>query len=163
MELGHGAAVILLLVYASYLLFQLKTHSDIYNGPSEKSPRRNHVKPAGRSLVNASASVSHAVVMGTPRPEGPTEVEEGEPVLTLRTAAILLVACAALMVICSECLLNSIEHLVTSGVNRVSVGLILLPIVGNAIEHATAGTVAVKDKIDHSIDLAVGSSCKPPS
>ena len=38
------------------------------------------------------------------------------------------------------------------------VGLILLPIVGNAAEHATAVTVAVKDKMDLAIGVAVGSS-----
>jgi len=36
--------------------------------------------------------------------------------------------------------------------------LILLPIVGNAAEHATAVTVAVKDKMDLAIGVAVGSS-----
>ena len=37
-------------------------------------------------------------------------------------------------------------------------GLILLPIVGNAAEHATAVTVAIKDKMDLAIGVAVGSS-----
>jgi Ca2+:H+ antiporter len=36
--------------------------------------------------------------------------------------------------------------------------LILLPIVGNAAEHATAVTVAIKDKMDLAIGVAVGSS-----
>lgn len=36
--------------------------------------------------------------------------------------------------------------------------MILLPIVGNAAEHATAVTVAVKDKMDLAIGVAVGSS-----
>jgi len=158
-ELSRGTSVILLLVYASYLLFQLKTHSDIYNEPSEKSPKRNHVEPAGKSLVNASANVSHAVVLGKPRPEDSVEEEKEEPALTLWAAVILLAASTALVAICSECLLDSIDHLVTTaGINRVFVGLILLPIVGNAAEHATAVTVAVKDKMDLSIGVAVGSS-----
>ena len=159
-ELSRGTAVILLLVYASYLLFQLKTHSAMYNEPSEKSPKRNHVEPAGKSLVNASASVSHAVVMGKPRPEEEDPIEEKEePALTLWAAIILLVASTALVAICSECLVDSIDDLVTTaGISRVFVGLILLPIVGNAAEHATAVTVAIKDKMDLSIGVAVGSS-----
>lgn len=36
--------------------------------------------------------------------------------------------------------------------------MILLPIVGNAAEHVTAVTVSVKDKLDLSIGVAVGSS-----
>ncbi|CUS10671.1 unnamed protein product [Tuber aestivum] len=158
-ELSRGTAVILLLVYASYLLFQLKTHTDIYNEPSEKSPKRNHVEPIGKSLVSASANVSHAVVMGKPRPDHPVEEEKEEPSLTLWAAVILLAASTALVAICAECLVDSIDHLVTSaGISRVFVGLILLPIVGNAAEHATAVTVAVKDKMDLSIGVAVGSS-----
>ena len=160
-ELSRGAAVVLLLVYASYLLFQLKTHSGMFNEPSEKSPKRNHVEPAGKSLVNASANVSHAVVMGKPRPEeeDPVEEEKEELALTLWAAVILLVASTALTAICSECLLDSIDHLVTNtGINKVFVGLILLPIVGNAPDQATAVSVAVKDKIDLSIGVAIGSS-----
>jgi len=38
------------------------------------------------------------------------------------------------------------------------IGLILLPIVGNAAEHATAVTVAIKDKMDLAIGVAIGSS-----
>lgn len=44
------------------------------------------------------------------------------------------------------------------GISKTFVGLILLPIVGNAAEHATAVTVAVKDKMDLAIGVAVGSS-----
>ncbi|EQB51501.1 calcium/proton exchanger [Colletotrichum gloeosporioides Cg-14] len=45
-----------------------------------------------------------------------------------------------------------------SGISEEFVGLILLPIVGNAAEHATAVTVAIKDKMDLAIGVAVGSS-----
>jgi Ca2+:H+ antiporter len=43
-------------------------------------------------------------------------------------------------------------------IKKTFVGLILLPIVGNAAEHATAVTVAIKDKMDLAIGVAVGSS-----
>jgi Ca2+:H+ antiporter len=45
-----------------------------------------------------------------------------------------------------------------SGVSVEFVGLILLPIVGNAAEHATAVTVAVKGKVDLSLSIIPGSS-----
>jgi Ca2+:H+ antiporter len=45
-----------------------------------------------------------------------------------------------------------------SGVSVEFVGLILLPIVGNAAEHATAVTVACKDKLDLSLGIVLGSS-----
>ena len=48
--------------------------------------------------------------------------------------------------------------MVSSGVSSEFIGLILLPIVGNAAEHAIAVTVACKDKMDLAIGVAVGSS-----
>lgn len=95
--------------------------------------------------------------MGKAKPE--VEEEKEEPDLTLWAALILLVLSTVLVAICAECLVSSIDHLVSSsGISRVFVGLILLPIVGNAAEHATAVTVAVKDKMDLSIGVAIGSS-----
>ena len=55
--------------------------------------------------------------------------------------------------------MSSIDGLTASGhISEEWVGLILLPIVGNAAEHVTAVTVSVKDKLDLSIGVAVGSS-----
>jgi Ca2+:H+ antiporter len=56
-------------------------------------------------------------------------------------------------------MVDGISSVTESGAISVEfVGLILLPIVGNAAEHATAVTVAVKDKMDLAIGVAVGSS-----
>src|SRR5277367_4340415 len=56
-------------------------------------------------------------------------------------------------------MVDGISSITESGAISVEfVGLILLPIVGNAAEHATAVTVAVKDKMDLAIGVAVGSS-----
>lgn len=56
-------------------------------------------------------------------------------------------------------MVNSIDALTQQGgISKTFVGLILLPIVGNAAEHATAVTVACKDKMDLAIGVAVGSS-----
>jgi Ca2+:H+ antiporter len=38
------------------------------------------------------------------------------------------------------------------------VGLVVIPIVGNAAEHATAVWVAMKDKMDLAMGIAIGSS-----
>lgn len=56
-------------------------------------------------------------------------------------------------------MVSGISSVTESGKVSVEfVGLILLPIVGNAAEHATAVTVACKDKMDLAIGVAVGSS-----
>ena len=45
-----------------------------------------------------------------------------------------------------------------SGLNQRFLGLIVLPIAGNACEHITACFVAMKNKMDLSIGVALGSS-----
>ncbi|CAE7238382.1 VCX1, partial [Symbiodinium sp. KB8] len=44
------------------------------------------------------------------------------------------------------------------GLPKAFIGVILLPIVGNAAEHATAVTSATKGMMDLSLGVAVGSS-----
>merc|ERR1719413_328750 len=44
------------------------------------------------------------------------------------------------------------------GFSRSFIGVVLLPIIGNAAEHMTAVSVAVKDKLNLSLGVALGSS-----
>ena len=75
------------------------------------------------------------------------------------TAVILLLGSTSLVAVCAEFLVSSINYLVSNtGVSEAFVGLIILPIVGNAAEHVTAVTVASKNKMDLAIGVAVGSS-----
>ena len=46
----------------------------------------------------------------------------------------------------------------SSGISKTFVGLIIIPVVGNAVEHITAVSVAMKNKMDLSMGVAVGSS-----
>ena len=50
-----------------------------------------------------------------------------------------------------------------SGLNQRFLGLIVLPIAGNACEHITACFVAMKNKMDLSIGVALGSSIQASS
>jgi Ca2+:H+ antiporter len=59
----------------------------------------------------------------------------------------------------SELLVDTLEVATSQlGLTALFTGVILVPIVGNAAEHATAITVAMKDKMDLSLSVAVGSS-----
>ena len=72
---------------------------------------------------------------------------------------LLLLASTALVGVCAEFLVDSIDYLVSnSGLSQAFVGLIILPIVGNAAEHVTAVTMASKNKMDLAINVALGSS-----
>ncbi len=72
--------------------------------------------------------------------------------------AVLLVA-TVFVAIESELLVDSLEVATSQlGLTALFTGVILLPIIGNAAEHATAVTVAMKNKMDLSVSVAVGSS-----
>ncbi|KAG0316160.1 hypothetical protein BGZ97_007322 [Linnemannia gamsii] len=88
-----------------------------------------------------------------------SEEEEEIPLLPLWMGVILLLGVTVLVAVCAESLVGSIEGLSNSwGLTHTFIGLILLPIVGNAAEHVTAVTVAMKNKMDLAIGVAIGSS-----
>lgn len=86
--------------------------------------------------------------------------EDEEPDISRTSAILLLLGSTALVALCAEFMVDAIDGIVdgTSGVSETFVGLILLPIVGNAAEHVTAVTVAMKNKMDLAIGVAIGSS-----
>lgn len=71
----------------------------------------------------------------------------------------VLLVCTLFVALESELLVDSLEVATSKlGLTALFTGVILVPIVGNAAEHATAVTVAMKDKMDLSLSVAVGSS-----
>lgn len=91
------------------------------------------------------------------------EVQPGEEVhdddLSRNAAIMMLLISTALVATCAEFMVDSIQAVVeTSPLGETFIGLIILPIVGNAAEHVTGVTVAMKNKMDLSIGVAVGSS-----
>ncbi|BFZ60660.1 Vacuolar calcium ion transporter [Saitoella coloradoensis] len=85
--------------------------------------------------------------------------EHEEKTITAWTAGGLLVVITLLVAFCAEFLVDSIDALVaSSGISKTFVGLILIPIVGNAAEHVTSVTVAYKNKMDLAVGIAIGSS-----
>ncbi|ADV20121.1 calcium/proton exchanger [Cryptococcus gattii E566] len=93
--------------------------------------------------------------------EGEEEEEEEEtPQMNVVCTIALMVIDTVLVGVTAEFLVDSINGMVASNPSLSAewVGLILLPIVGNAAEHFTAVSVSVKDKLDLSISVAVGSS-----
>lgn len=78
---------------------------------------------------------------------------------SLPTALGILAGATLLVAFLSEFLVDSIEAARGSlGLTETFVGVIVLAIVGNAAEHVTAVTVALKNKMDLSLDIAIGSS-----
>jgi len=99
------------------------------------------------------------VESGPTRTATAVEEEEEAPQLSLYMTIGLLSVVTVLVAVTAEWLVDSIGGLVEGGgINKEFVGVILLPIVGNAAEHVTAVSVSVKDKLTLSLGVAVGSS-----
>lgn len=181
-QISRGVSIILLFVYGGYLLFQLKTHSSVFAEESQKVAAKPFNFRGGHDLKDgaiAQGLVGPAGMVGghavptqdnnenirhhldtAPHQEEEDEEEEGEePQLHFIVAVATLVICTVIIAFCAEYMVDGISA-ITDGdkVSKEFVGLILLPIVGNAAEHATAVTVAIKDKMDLAIGVAVGSS-----
>jgi len=59
----------------------------------------------------------------------------------------------------SEFLVGTIEHVRSAfGVTEIFVGVIIVAVIGNAAEHSTAVLMALKNKMDLSVGIAIGSS-----
>ena len=70
-----------------------------------------------------------------------------------------LVVITAIVTVLSEFLVASIDGFCTDfNLGRSFVGLIILPVVGNAVEHISAVSVAMKNKMDLALGVALGSS-----
>lgn len=106
------------------------------------------------SRANTGMS-DNAVSQGLSRAQS----SEEKPELDMWPAIILLLGSTALVAVCAEFMVSSIEHLVeNSPLSEAFIGLIILPIVGNAAEHVTAVIVAAKNKLDLALGVALGSS-----
>ncbi|KAL3705242.1 Vacuolar membrane antiporter [Talaromyces marneffei ATCC 18224] len=130
--LSRGTAIILLLLYVMYLVFQLKTHASLFEETSASDTEGQQTRP---------------------------EDEHEEHILNPLAAGIALIIVTVLVSICAEYLVGSIEGIVEkTGMSKTFIGLVLIPIVGNAAEHVTAVVVSYKNKMDLAIGVAIGSS-----
>lgn len=85
--------------------------------------------------------------------------EEGSAKWTLKKAISILVIATILVAMESEFLVSGIESITSSlGLSEFFVGIILIPIIGNAAEHSTSVVMAMKNKMDVALEIAIGSS-----
>jgi Ca2+:H+ antiporter len=76
-----------------------------------------------------------------------------------KKSTLILLGATAFVALLSEFLVGSIENVrSTLGLTEVFIGVIVVAIIGNAAEHSTAVTMAMKNKMDLSVGIAVGSS-----
>jgi Ca2+:H+ antiporter len=88
----------------------------------------------------------------------PSEVEEGKSA-SLPRAIGMLIASTICIAVLSEIFVGTVEPMAESaGLSKTFVGIILVPIIGNAAEHSSAIIMAVKNKMNAAIEIALGSS-----
>lgn len=125
LQLSRVSSIIMLIAYAAYLFFQLKTHRQLFEEGQET--------------------------------EG--EEDEEEPSIGCISSIVWLCTLTAVISLLSQYIVETIEDVAESweiSVNFISI--ILLPIVGNAAEHAGAVLFALKNKLDISLAVAMGSA-----
>ena len=84
---------------------------------------------------------------------------EGSKPWSVRTSLLVLLAAAALVGMVSELLVHAVAAAGEAmGLGKVFMGVVVVAIVGNAAEHSTAVTVAMKGKMDLALGIAMGSS-----
>ncbi|HIK55266.1 MAG TPA: calcium/proton exchanger [Synechococcales cyanobacterium M55_K2018_004] len=131
-KMSIAVAIVLMLVYALTLLFSMKTHSYLYDvGMAELAAAEDSQREA-----------EHA----------------GHKPNVFLWAGVLAAATISIAIE-SEFLVGSLEEATSQlGLTELFTGVILLPIIGNAAENAAAVVVAIKNKMDLSVSVAVGAS-----
>lgn len=131
-NLSLEISVVLIITYIASLIFTLRTHSHLYLGAAAPA----HGEPGEHS-----------------------EDHSGHTPWSTGKAFTVLLLSAAFVGVMSELLVGATEEAAhTFGMNEVFVGVILVALVGNAAEHSSAILMAMKNKMDLSANIAVGSS-----
>ncbi|MGH9778572.1 MAG: calcium/proton exchanger [Candidatus Acidiferrales bacterium] len=91
-------------------------------------------------------------------PEGGGHQHAG-PTWSTGRAGLVLAAATALIAWMSEMLVGALEPTAAAlGLNDAFMGVFVVAILGNAAEHSTAVSAAIKDRMDLSLSIAIGSS-----
>lgn len=85
--------------------------------------------------------------------------EQGGPLWSVPRAVGVLLAATVAVAFMSEFLVGTLEAATASlGLTEFFVGLILIPIIGNAAEHAAAVMFALRDRMNLSMTISLGST-----
>jgi len=127
-----------------------------------------HLETAGPVVEKLSLSVSFVLIVmyvlslvftfrTNKAPENLSGVEAAD--WSVPMASSVLAATAVTIAIVSEVLVGAVEGAAHAlGMTELFIGVVIVAIIGNAAEHATAVAMAVKDKMDIAVGIAVGSS-----
>ncbi|KAJ7964178.1 Vacuolar cation/proton exchanger [Quillaja saponaria] len=123
LQMSRASSIVMLVAYISYIVFQLKTHKQMFDTQEEDGD------------------------------------EEEKAIIGFWSAFSWLVGMTLIISLLSEYVVGTIEAASDSwGISVSFISIILLPIVGNAAEHAGSIIFAFKNKLDISLGVAMGSA-----
>jgi len=151
-------SILMLVVYACYLFFQLYTHADFFDGiEDEGDDEIENVDTEFTPLARGNGDDGVFARDGSEESEADDDNEI--PPAPMKVALTILVIDVAVVAVCCEFLVGSIDGFATRmHLGTAFVAVILLPVIGNAVEHLSAVMVAMKNKMDLSVGIACGSS-----
>ena len=161
-RLSLAIAVVLFVTYGATLAFSLVTHKGLFSGGS-------HGAAESQAATASNGSASGAIAIAPTDDETPLsatttaqelDADEGHGESWSRGKSIgVLVIATVFVALMSEFLVGSVEVARESlGLTEVFVGVIVVAIIGNAAEHSTAVLMAMRNKPDLSLSIALGSS-----
>lgn len=113
-------------------------------------------------IVLYALSVIYAFTHAHPESEAHGAVtREAAPAArwSIRTSLIILAVATLGIVLLSEVLVGAVGHVTeTLGLSEFFIGIIIIPLVGNIAEHLVAVQVALKNKMELSLAVSLGSS-----
>lgn len=111
----------------------------------------------GLMLLFSMKTHSHIYQIADSEIEEVMECKGGRSTMWRQVGVLLI--CTIALVFVSEILVSSLEKAIeTLGLTSLFTGVILIPIFGGAVEYITAATFAIKNKMDLSVAVAMGSS-----
>ncbi|KAM0259378.1 hypothetical protein ACHAPA_010763 [Fusarium lateritium] len=129
-------------------------------GKRETAPRASsRTEFHGSELRDLSVSGVHTRAALPELPEVPNHVSHVSSTGSMVAAVTVLVFSSALMSMNAEFLVKTIDDVThEGGLSEALIGLIILPVVGNIAEYVTVVTVAMRNKLELAISVAVGSA-----
>lgn len=151
---SRATAIIILVSYGLYLMFQLKTHRVLFEEPSKKNQTRGGFKD---KIVPTKYRTQDAVVLSSTLaiPEEDVDPDDSEePQLAWTVALSVMVLFTVLLAFCAEFATNSIQQMVrdTDHLSQTFIGFVILPILSN---DPNAINVAMMDKMDLSLGVTL--------
>jgi len=185
---SRAAACVLLIMYACLLIFVLYTHKHLMepepknvNGPkvAEMTPitstqheNKNHFEDeyahtSAHTYEKKDSKLSTVILKEELNSienqngdsDGDDDDDDDDLHMSIIGSLLLLLFTTILVSLLSEYLVDALEPMSEQlGMSEAFIGIILLPIIGNAVEHITSIRMAIKNKMDIAVSIAIGSA-----